>query len=947
MAYFDPRDLGCRCDLCFLRNRRIGDPVPSEHNPNAVALVIGEAPGDREVEECRPFVGPSGNELLIGLGAIGVRRGELSYTNALMCKPPGGSGNLERLMSDFRKDNELRRKIAPVVDGKVMVERRPTPFECCWPRLFSEIKRYQNIITLGGTAIRTVCQNNRGIFDVRGGPVEGWYDPSGRFWQPKDYTATVPGSVLRVPEGCHQVRILPTVHPSLVLHARSWTQAFRVDLARAMRWFRVGLQWKDPEIIIKPSVERLEAFLLGQMQPFWGWDLETEFDKTQFLMTDPLTCRIRCIQFSTLDTAMVVPLLSIDRQTRFYTPDEEAAVIDVMVRFLGDPTRTKTGWNSRYYDRMVVEARWRAVIRAHIDLIILHRAWLSEVSHKLSYAGSTMTDAPAWKADHAGTEAKSDAELHFYGALDACVTARITPPLVEQVRMRGMRDVCNTDFKIQDICVGLHQTGMLVDQAKAREYDLKYEKEAAEHRVNCRELFGVPKLNPNSVPQIRDLLFEKWKLPVQKETKKSGDPSTDDEVIRALMFLPGINPAYAKALDQLRRFRRAAKRRGLLRKLRPCTDRYDQASDLAVDADVDPEAVGDEDRLSPGERDSILREAAKDRFRMGIIFPDGRIRPDYNTHGTTSRRLSSSNPNAQNIEAILRDFIVPQPGCVFVYADEDQLELRGIANAANARNYIQVFLSGQDPHSMTTMQVFGAEGKAAYAEAMEKAGKKGYKDYPRFKRMRDFTKTFTYASGYGAAVETVHQTIVSAEDDKGELIYRGLPLKITRQRHRAWLDANPEIEKWWAATVALFRRQGYLTEPVDGWRRDFLDGEDFNELVNFGIQAKGAALVHHATIELVIDDGCPFPFGCYGPGTGLIQQGHDALVFELPYSVALRAMEQVTAAMSRTIPGEPVPYTAEAKIYRNWRDKACATVDGKRFCILGKHKEDVPHQFVG
>jgi hypothetical protein len=143
--------------------------------------------------------------------------------------------------------------------------------------------------------------------------------------------------------------------------------------------------------------------------------------------------------------------------------------------------------------------------------------------------------------------------------------------------------------------------------------------------------------------------------------------------------------------------------------------------------------------------------------------------------------------------------------------------------------------------------------------------------------MRVFVKEFTYASIYAATVETRWKMLKSKESN-GKFLYPYLTSGEIEAFDRKWHELNPEIQMWWDQLVYLYRKQGYLEEPVFHARCDFLDGEDLNKLANFQPQAGGSALVHLATFKLLEK----ITFGKWGPGSGLMQQGHDALVVEVP-----------------------------------------------------------------
>lgn len=884
MSGYDPEAFGARCRECYLYIRREGDPVPPETRPNALALAIGEGPGSQEVKLGKPFIGDAGNELVKSLAAIGYRRSDLSITNGILCKYPGpASGAYARVMNDLRRENKARKAKA--------LEPLPSPVECCRPRLLREVAQHQNIITLGKVALLALTNGDYSLFDVRGGPLE----------------AEIPGIARRL-------KILPTLHPSFVLHAQKWRKTLRIDLRRAMRWFTDALEWKDPKVIIRPSVEVLESFLFRWLDPttgrrprFYAWDLETD-------AKEALDARIRCVTFNTAEYGVLVPLMSIDGSTRFYPADDERRIIDIIKRFLIDPSICKVGHNSRVYDTIVVQSRWGITPVNHYDTLPMHRSVESELPHDLAYVGSVNTDVVAWKAEKSGTEAKTDRELHDYCLTDGTVTARIEPPLEEAVRIRDQVAVVKNDMRVLDACVGMHRLGMLVDPVKRDEYDRTLLAEAVRCRRICQEAIGIASFNPGSVPQVQDILFGRWNLPPVELSEITGEPSTGDDVLIEYRVNQPLSADRLRFIDALRRYRRAVKIRG--------TDviKYRRVNERLPD-DLEWEDVEETEE----ERKYRLK---KDLKKTGILLADGRVHSSWNQL-TTSGRLNSSSPNIANKARKYRAMYIPEPDCpfckephVFVAADEDQIELRVAASRWQMKRFIEVFARGGDPHAETAMTVFGAAAKRTLtaAEAWAKAEGKKPKEYPDWKRMRDFSKRFRYGCQYGAEDETVHKVIVSVEDDAGNLVYADVSRTQTAQRRAALLEADPEMAMGWDQEITTFRKQGYLREPVWGRRRDFLNGwsEDTKrEVINFPIQSPASAIVH----EAMFDATSAIPFGRWCPKTGLVHQGYDSMLLEVPRSQAAWAAGVLKECMTRKVPCFPdMLFTADAKVGATWGD---------------------------
>jgi hypothetical protein len=216
---------------------------------------------------------------------------------------------------------------------------------------------------------------------------------------------------------------------------------------------------------------------------------------------------------------------------------------------------------------------------------------------------------------------------------------------------------------------------------------------------------------------------------------------------------------------------------------------------------------------------------------------------------------------SQNFPKAMRSMIVAQPGNVLVGADMDQLELRVAAARWGVELYLRAFREGKDPHGMTAYAVFGNDFcRAAGVDPSCYAGNgmlvgKAYDEKGKFigkgeaKTFRDLSKGVQYCSQYMGSAETTHKLIRKTEvpasdpvtkeplnDGTTDLPYAKLPLQKVRVMQENWLRGAPQFKTGWQAEIETYRKKGYLREPVTGRRRDFLDGEKANEIVNFPIQ---------------------------------------------------------------------------------------------------------------
>ena len=520
------------------------------------------------------------------------------------CRPP--KNDLRRLLAKIHKYN--REEGLKARDEKRKAEPMKTPLECCKPRLDAELASFSNFVTMGGVGTKAVTGASGSILALRGGLME---------------LDRVPG----VPSA-GTIKVMPTIHPAFVLRQQRWAHVFRNDLAKAARWFRGVAKWAPPKVTYNPGPETLRRFL-SDPDAVYTYDIETD-------SIECLTAHIRCIAIGTSDEVMVVGFRRNNRPKDqaglfldFYSEIEGFTIGAVLSEFFGDRAIMKAGHNAGYYDRLVLQNQMGVDPQPVIDTMILHRNVESELPHSLAYVASLYTDAPSWKTDREGNKlalgGESDEQLHEYCSNDVVITARVLPPLVDQVHLRQQVEVWRSDQKMQIICGDMHTVGMYVDQEKRLAEERKLLGVRHTLLTDIRDRLEMPKFNPGSVYQMRDVLFKEWGLDShldatdlkEKETMtSSGDRSTGDLILRTLLTLRTVPDDQREIIKLIRRYRKCLKVLGTyVVKLRP----WNMGADLGWDDDDD--WVTQEMRKKYGEE------------KRGIVDPrTGRMHPGYNAH---------------------------------------------------------------------------------------------------------------------------------------------------------------------------------------------------------------------------------------------------------------------------------------------------------------------------
>jgi hypothetical protein len=915
--------------------------------PGTDVVLIGSAPDREDADAGRLFVSRAGRDIDWALDLTGRGRTDVSLNAVVLCRPP--KDDLKRLTERAIKRRQRGEDILP-------------PAEACLPRLLREISPFLNVVPMGGEALNAVTYKGPEkvneplkIMKYRGTFVpdaDGYQGSAPADSKGADLQRWVPGR-----------KILPVLDPKAIQFRQRWRPVYQADMARAFRWFEGRVGWQEPELLTFPSLEQIRFYLT---QGTWQWEMgpgQTQVAHMADIETDGIetqVAQIRCLGIGGPGWSVVIPFLSVDGKTRFYSPQEEREIWELVAQWCENPRILKIGHNFGVFDKQTLIANIQrhlgrtVTIAPILDTIQLARMCYPELDRGLGFLGSFLLDIIGWKEARGGLKIKQDELLWLYNGRDVAINGRVLLALWERFKRRNEQIVQHhgpqydqfnlliMDHHMQQAGVGMEQQGMLIDQKRRQEHLQKQrakmlmwanramqslqdtginlkdvvnknkttktrakamkeviedmsDEDAADYLGLSEEEFAdgwtlaspeelgmSADFNPGSAHQLRAILFDEsmWDLPLPSDMQEkelytaSGDVSTSDAVLRRLLMNRSIPHEQRKFIQAVRMYRRAAKLLGTyILPVRPLTG--DEKADKGC-----------------------------------VLYHDGRVHPDWKTHGPVTGRFASARPNAQNWPAILKDMIIAGPGHTLVGADMDQLELRIAAARWKAKAYIEAFALGTDAHQVTMRSVFPDEFDTldGWPSAF---GKKDFKKGSAFDKMRKLAKTVQYLSQYGGSLEALYRTLTAAEDAYGALIYAHLTLQDAARLQNNWKNGCPEFPAGWEAEMALFQLHGYLIEPVTGRRRDFTDGGKLNEVVNFPIQASGAGIMNQIMLKLMEDVG----FGRWGDGTGIINQCHDSITLEVPTDKAQWAHDLLMERMNVDVDAYPqVRFTAEADI---------------------------------
>ena len=434
------------------------------------------------------------------------------------------------------------------------------------------------------------------------------------------------------------------------------------------------------------------------------------------------------------------------------------------------------------------------------------------------------------------------ADAARYCAADSEMVLRLRqafqPELEDHQLLRLLETI---EIPLVPVLVDMEWHGVQIDLARLGEISRAFARELAELEQAIYRAAGT-QFNINSTPQLRHVLFEKHQLPTLKK-KKTG-ASTDYEVLEQLAAMGHEVPRLLIEYREL----------------------------------------------------SKLKSTYVDAL-PGFINPaTGRIHTSFNQTGAATGRLSSSEPNLQNIpvrtprgEMIRRAFVAP-PGAALLTADYSQIELRLLAHLSGDPAFVEAFERGGDIHRQTAAIIFGVPQQEVTAD------------------MRARAKTINFATIYGQGPFALSRQLGISQDEAKEFIKQ----YFTRFAGvRAWLDR----------TVAEARERGYV-ETLFGRRRYIPELKDRN----FNIRAFGERTATNSPLQGSAADlikiamiGIARALRERRLAARMILQVHDELVLEVPDGERDSAADVVKRHMESAA-SLRVPLVVTIGVGTNWMD---------------------------
>jgi DNA polymerase-1 len=440
----------------------------------------------------------------------------------------------------------------------------------------------------------------------------------------------------------------------------------------------------------------------------------------------------------------------------------------------------------------------------------------------------------------------SQASLHAvaeYAAEDADVTIRLKYILEDELKKNNLYKLyCDIESPLISILADMEYAGVRIDSLKLNAFGQKLNVRLLELDNEIKKMTNEPALNISSPKQLGVVLFEKMGLNDKAKRTKTRQYSTDEET---LMSMRGKHPVVNKILEY--------------RSVKKLLSTYVEAL---------PELINKK---------------------------TGRIHTSFNQAVTATGRLSSSNPNLQNIPVrdedgreIRKAFIASDESHVLVSADYSQIELRLMAHVSEDENLINAFNSGEDVHTSTAAKIYHVSNAEVTREQRTKA------------------KTANFGIIYGISAFGLAQRLNITHREANELIngYFQLYPAVKAYMNKSIDEAR---EKGFAETV--FGRKRRLPNIASG--NAIVRGLAERNAINTPIQGSAADIIKIAMIKIANK------LKQENMSAKMILQVHDELVFDVEKSELEKALNIISAEMQNAA-GLRVPLTVEANYGNNW-----------------------------
>lgn len=556
-----------------------------------------------------------------------------------------------------------------------------------------------------------------------------------------------------------------------------------------------------------------------------------------------------------LTAGLVGMSFAIREQEAWYVPvsanREEAT--DIVLRLapaLQHPEIEKVGQNIKF-DILALRKYGVRVKGPLFDTMLAHYLLNPELRHGMDYLAETYLKYKTVPIeDLIGPKGKKQASMRTvpieqikeYAAEDADVTLRLKHYFAPLLKQEGLESLFfEMEMPLIYVLAEMEVTGVKLDTNALKQSSEVLSQQLSALEESIYDLAGQS-FNINSTKQVGEILFDKLKLDEKAKKTKTGGYSTSEEVLEKIR---GKHPIVDKLLEY----------RGIKKLLSTYID--------ALPALIHPET--------------------------------GKIHTSFNQAVTATGRLSSTNPNLQNIPVrdelgreIRKAFIADDDDCIFFSADYSQIELRLMAHLSNDPHMVEAFCSGADIHAATAAKIYGIPVEEVTSDMRRKA------------------KTANFGIIYGISVFGLAERLSIPRAESKELIDGYFQ---TYPRIKEYMEESIRVAKEKGYVETLFKRKRFL--PDINSHNAIVRGYAERNAINAPIQGSAADIIKLAMIRI------HQRFEAEHLKSRMILQVHDELNFNVRKEEFDRVKEIVLDCMEHVLQLR-VPLIADCGEGKNW-----------------------------
>lgn len=586
--------------------------------------------------------------------------------------------------------------------------------------------------------------------------------------------------------------------------------------------------------------------------------IDTE-EKRNEIIKKLLTSEILALDTETtgtdpMDAELVGMSFSITENQAFYVPvpaerEEAIKIVREFEPVFKNEKSLKVGQNIKY-DMLVLQNYGIEVRGKLFDTMVAHYVLQPELRHNMDYLAEIYLHYQTIHIEELiGPKGKgqknmrdlSPQEVYLYACEDADVTLKLKNILEQELKKNDAEKLFyEIEMPLVPVLVNIESNGVRLDTEA-----LKQSSEHFTTRLQSieKEIYTLAEgeFNIASPKQVGEILFDKLKIVEKAKKTKTGQYVTSEEVLESLRNKHDI---IGKILEY----------RGLKKLLSTYIDALPQL--------INPKT--------------------------------GRIHTSFNQTVTATGRLSSSNPNLQNIPIRdedgkeIRKAFIPDDGCSFFSADYSQIELRIMAHLSEDKNMIDAFLSGYDIHAATAAKIYKVDIKEVTADMRRKA------------------KTANFGIIYGISVFGLAERMNVDRKEAKELIDGYFE---TYPQVKSYMDMSIQVAREHGYVETIFHRKRFL--PDINSRNAVVRGYAERNAINAPIQGSAADIIKVAMARIYER------FKAEGLKAKMILQVHDELNFSVP-AKEKEIVEQVVIEEMEKAYRMHVPLKADCGWGTNW-----------------------------